>query len=575
MKGDCKMSKNRLKSILCMTLVVPLLSLVVTACTGSGGKNDSSPSVSPSASAPSASGTEPNGSSAAPPEQVTLSFLSAWNGGGGSFPQDQANNPVAQRIREKTGVTLKMESITTSEVEKLNTIFASDTVPDIVNAPFWSTTGGEGQVIKKAAMEGQLLDLTPYLDKYPNVKKLLTTGVAKDFSEFELNSPDFGGKTYVIPTETPDGTPESIHNWNYGLYARGDILKALNVNPADIDTEDKLYDLLVKIKNGNFKDIGGKPVIPAGTMHNGWDYGQFLKGWSDYNISDFRQVDGKLTFWALSKDEESKLLYMRKLFANGLFDPEAFSNTDTTANEKLATGKLAVFGAQPILDILQKTLYKTNPDMQYELLGPMKNKSGKIATQVEKPGRSGFPVLFLSAKIKNPDAALRYIDYVNSDEGRLLANWGIEGKDYQMVNGTPQWIPEVKQKYDDNPDLKRDEGINYLPGRFIGAYSSVTPGLPPQWQKLEDSFAAKMPIQIIDKVSASYLEREWPKYQQFQEAVSSLNYDEEFRKACFAKSDAEALKILHNIQDKYRAAGVQEMTDFVAQKAAARNDIGF
>src|SRR5690606_18028398 len=180
---------------------------------------------------------------------VTLTYLSAWNGGGGAFPQDQENNPVAQKIREKTGVTLKMESITTSEVEKLNTIFASGTVPDIVNAPFWSTTGGEGQVIKKAAMEGQILDLTPYLDKYPNVKRLVTTGIAKDFNEFDLNSPEFEGKTYLIPTETPDGTPESIHNWNYGLFARGDILKALNVKAEDIDTQEKLYVLLVKIKN--------------------------------------------------------------------------------------------------------------------------------------------------------------------------------------------------------------------------------------------------------------------------------------------------------------------------------------
>ena len=100
--------------------------------------------------------------------------------------------------------------------------------------------------------------------------------MAKDFSEFEMNSPEFEGKQYFIPTETPDGTLESIHNWNYGLYAREDILKALNVNPADIDTQDKLYDLLTQIKNGNFKDIGGKSVIPAGTMHNGWEYGRFL-----------------------------------------------------------------------------------------------------------------------------------------------------------------------------------------------------------------------------------------------------------------------------------------------------------
>lgn len=569
------MRKTKWKSSLGLTLVASMLVLAISACSGSGGSSSSS---TPPGSASDSGSTNQQGSEA--PKPVTLTYLSAWNGGGGAFPQDQENNMVAQKIREKTGVTLKMESITTSEVEKLNTIFASGTVPDMVNAPFWSTTGGEGQVIKKAAMEGQILDLTPYLDKYPNVKRLITTGVAKDFSEFEMNSPEFEGKQYFIPTETPDGTIESIHNWNYGLYARGDILKALNVNAADIDTPEELFDLLTQIKNGDFKDIGGKSVIPAGTMHSGWSYDQFLRAWSDYNISDFREENGKLTHWTLSEDQEPRLLFMRKLLGNGLFDPEAFSNTDTTANEKLATGKLAVFGAQPMMDQLSKTLYKSNPEMQYELLGPFKNKKGEIATQVETPGRGGFPIIFLSASIKDPDAALRYLDYVNSEEGRLLAYWGIEGQTYTLENGQPRWIPEVKQKYDDDPDKKRDDGLNFLPGRFIGAFSSDVTWPQPEdqkteWKKLEEGFSKRLPIKVIDKVRATYLAREWPQYEKFREATAALNFDTEFQKAIFAKTDEDALKLLHDIQDKFRAAGAQEMADFVADKAAARDDIGF
>ncbi|NIK75314.1 putative aldouronate transport system substrate-binding protein [Paenibacillus castaneae] len=568
------MRKYRLKNVLSMSLIVILILVTTTACMGKGGNGDGG--TIKSSNEPGTvkdSGTEVI-------KEANLTFLSAWNGGGAGFPQDQKDNPVAKQIREKTGVTLKLESITTSEVEKLNTIFASGTVPDIVNAPFWSTTGGEGQVIKKAAMEGQLLDLTPYLDKYPNIKRLVTTGIAKDFNEFDLNSPEFEGKTYLIPTETPDGTPESIHNWNYGLFARGDILEALGVKAEDIDTQEELYDLLIKIRDGGFKDIGGKPVIPAGTMWNGWDYGQFLAGWTDYNISDYREVNGKLIHWTQTEDHKARLLYMRKLLNEGLFDLEAFSNTSTTANEKLTTGKLAIFGAQPMLGDLQKTLYKTNPEMQYKLLGPFKNKSGEIRTQVEKPGRSGFPVLFLSASIKDPDAALRYIDYVNSEEGRLLAYFGIEGTHYTMANGIPQWVPDVKKQFDENPDLKRDAGLSYLPGRFIGAFSdSVTWPTPEdektEWQKLEESFSERLPIKIIDKISASYLARDWQKYQEFRDKTSSLNFDEEFKRALFAASDDEALKMLDNLQEKFRAAGVEEMAEYVAQKASERDDVGF
>lgn len=566
------MIRRKLEKYICTAIAIPVIAATMAAC---------SSTKTPSETTSGTTEGTTKETEATVKEPVTLTYLSNWNGGGGGFPQDQENNPVAKRIREKIGVTLKMESLTTSEVEKLNTMFASDSVPDIVNAPFWSTTGGEGQVIKKAGAEGQLLDLAPYLDKYPNVKKLMTTGVSKAFTEFDLNHPDFQGKTYLIPTETPDGTPESITNWSYGLFARGDILKALNIKPEEVNTQDKLIDLLKKIKDGGFKDISGKPVIPAGTMHNGWSYNEYLAGWTDYTLSDFRKgEDGKLSFWMFSKDEEEKLMFMRKLIKEGLFDPEAFSNTDTMAKEKLATGKVAMFGAQPMLGDLQRSLYKTNPEMQYELLGPMLNKSGKIKTQVSSVGRGGFPVLFLSAKTKYPEKALEYIDYVNSDEGRLLAHWGIEGEHYTMENGQPKWNPEFKKQFDENPDVKRDAGLNFIPGRLIGGFSNNVTWPPAeedktQWDKLADSFKAKLPVIVDDRISANYLTREWPKYQQYQEVVSSLNYGTEFQKACFAESDEAALKILHDIQDKFRAAGAEEMTKFVEEKAASRTDIGF
>lgn len=562
--------------MLCLIVAVSLSITAMTACGGSSSKGTTGTAATTAAGETTAAAEVKE----QPVEKAEFTFLSCWNGGGGGFPQDQVNNPVAKRIEEKIGVTVKLESITTNEAEKLNTMFASGLVPDLVNAPCWTTINqGEGAIIRKAAAEGQILALDPYLDKYPNVKKLLEVGVAKDFNEFELHHPDFQGKTYLIPQQTPDGTPESVTNWNGGVYARGDILKALNIKPEDIDTSDEFYDLLVKIKNGNFKDISGKPVIPAGTRHNGWDYPRFLDFWSDYTISDFRMEEGKLTYWMFTKDQENRLIYMRKLIKDGLFDLEAFNNTDTMAKEKLSVGKLAVFADHSGMDVLAATLYKTNPEMKYELLGPFKNKSGNIATQVEKKGRSGFPVMFLGASTKNADAVLRFIDYVNSDEGHLLAYYGIEGEHYTLENGKPKWIPDVKKKFDADPNLRRDAGIGYLQG-FIGAFSDRTAWPVPveelsQWDRWNLEYGAKIPVQFVDKVSANYLSLDWPQRQKFLEDTSTVKFEDEIRKAYFAKSDEEALKILNSVREKFRNAGAQEMADYVAKKAAERNDVGF
>jgi len=280
-----------------------------------------------------------------------------------------------------------------------------------------------------------------------------------------------------------------------------------------------------------------------------------------------------------SDDEIEKLMFMRKLVHEGLFDVEAFSQTDTMAKEKMAIGKIAVFGAQSGMGHFQNTLYKTNPEMKYELLGPLLNKSGKIKTQVEKKGRSGFPVMFLSADTKKADAVLRFIDFCNSEEGWLLATWGVEGVHYTMENGQPKWIPEMKEKFDADPAFKRDQGIGYL-GNFIGADSRPSKWPTPEedktiYDKWQDEYKAKLPIVFIDKVSANYLELDWPGLQDYRDKISTLDYQQEFRRAIFAETDEEAIQIIEDIRQKYIDAGILELTEHVAEKAKTRDDIGW
>lgn len=88
------MSKNGLRS----GFIITLIALLLTACAGSGGNKEAS-TVNSGSNEPGSV----NETGAEEFKPVTLTYLSAWNGGGGAFPQDQENNPVAQKIREKPG----------------------------------------------------------------------------------------------------------------------------------------------------------------------------------------------------------------------------------------------------------------------------------------------------------------------------------------------------------------------------------------------------------------------------------------------------------------------------------------
>ncbi|NLG24208.1 MAG: ABC transporter substrate-binding protein, partial [Clostridiales bacterium] len=473
-----------------------------------------------------------------------------------------------------------------NETEKLNTMFASGLVPDLVSAPYWSTTGGEGKVIKEAAAQGMLYDVTDLLDKYPNVKKLYEVGIAKDYLQFDVDHPDFNGRRYVIPQQTPSDSPLDITNWTYGAYARGDIIKALGVDPTTITSAEALYDLAVKIRDGGFLDTTGKPVIPMGTWHNGWSYGEFTDSFGKgYFISDYRQrEDGTIYSWQFDDVEEQKLLYMRKLISDGLLDVECFSNTDTMAKEKMAIGKIAIFGAQSMVGSLQPTLYATNPEMEFVLLGPMINQKGDIVTQVEKKGRSGSPVLFLGAGTTKAEDTLRVLDYLNSDEGKLLAKWGIEGEHYTMnADGIPIYDPELKAKMDADPKVRWNLGLDTFANQFIGADDRTSKYPTPEdqksyYDKLLDSFKAQLPIVQIDKVSVNYLTRDYEKLAEYQDAVSTLDYEAELRRAYFAASDDEALKILADARQRMLDAGAEGLWAHIQARVASYpnpDELGF
>lgn len=75
-------------------------------------------------------------------DDVQLKMLVCWNGGFNTA-DDQYNNEVAAAIRDKIGVTVEFEGIMMSEDEKLNMMFASGDMPDMINAPYW---GGAASV---------------------------------------------------------------------------------------------------------------------------------------------------------------------------------------------------------------------------------------------------------------------------------------------------------------------------------------------------------------------------------------------------------------------------------------------
>lgn len=557
-----------------LLLCCAMLAASLAACAAPPAQSPGASQPAPAASTP-ADPTAGTSDPSAPLEVTTYTFLMNWNGGAADFPDGFNEGAVAKALEEKTGVRLLAETITSSEREKLAMTFAGGDLPDVTNAPYWNTNpGGEGELIKNAALEGLLLPLNGLYEKYPNVTRMLTDGMSASYKEGHVEHPDFNGERYILPTQTP-GSQGDVKNWAYNAYARKDILEALNVNPADITSSEKLYELLKQIKDGGFTDINGRPVIPGSTWHNGWDYGVFLRSFEDGGVTAWDMIDGGMVQEVMNPLMEQRVLFMRKLVHEGLFDSESLTQTDTMAKEKMVTGRVAVFGSHypHMYGFFSGTLYKTNPEMEYVPLGPILNDKGEVPTAWEANGRGGSPALFFSKDIKDPDKFLNFIDFINSEEGLLLTTFGIEGTHYNMVNGVPTLTEEWAKIKVEDPTRWKLEGFG-IGGQFIGADTRQSRGWDPEYEEAGYVHAREVrPQGFYPGKNADNIANEWPGKGAYDEQMSTTNWGDELKKAFVVSTDAEALAIIEAQRKRMLDAGYEEMAQYVTEQINADSTI--
>ena len=59
---------------------------------------------------------------------------------------------------------------------------------------------------------------------------MMTEGISQSYKEYDVEHPDYGGKHYVIPQQTPR-TDADVTHWAYNVWVRQDILEELGVEP--------------------------------------------------------------------------------------------------------------------------------------------------------------------------------------------------------------------------------------------------------------------------------------------------------------------------------------------------------
>ena len=523
-------------------------------------------------------------------DNVTLKYLNCWNGGFKN-PSDTYNNEVAAAIRDKIGVTVEVEGIMMSETEKLNMEFASGDMHDIINAPFWGGDAGETQVLKKAAAEGRLLALDDSIGNYENLKDSWKVGyVTEAFLENDLEDPSFNGSHYFIPSGIA-ASAENITNWAYGIFARKDIVEDTGIDPESIKTSEDLYNFLVKVRDGGYTDVNGNAIIPASTFHNGWDLSGYTLNFHPKQLTNYiQQEDGSYTYYQLTEDWVEEQLFVWRLVNENILDKECFKTTDALAEQKAGNGTVGVFSLQygAIVNATKATgLHQNNPEMRYVPIGPLNYSTGEPLVQLEQKGAGGCGVYCFPTSCQNLEAALTWFNYLNSEEGQLLAYYGFEGDTYEMVDGQPRLMPEIlerKQAGDGTVDDElRERGINLYGAPSTVLVNRVTwfgelnPGEADSADEDVEAYKEMRPIEQVEGYPIDKLAMQYPEYDTVKSFLTEGTKESDTKQqAYFAATEEEARAMLEGYQEYLRTAEGGIMDDFlkfVAEQSKTRDDV--
>ncbi|KIL41458.1 hypothetical protein SD70_07445 [Gordoniibacillus kamchatkensis] len=406
--------------------------LVLAACSGNSG--DSVPPGKSSAVAPQTEGSKGNKLLDKP---ITIHVLST-----DTSPPVNTKSPVFDYIFERTNVRLDLELAATNYAQRAQTIVATNSLPDVMKIPNGSPYFAE------AAKNGLFLPLDDYMADLPNLSKIM-----KQDKEIEKNKVD--GKLYSFPV---------LGQWKLQLaqapMMRVDLLQELGLSVPK--TFNELYQVLKKMKEKYPDSI---PFTSREGAKNLLRPLAFALGSGNRMYFDPAIDGGKYVYGQAHPEFKAVLEYVHKLYAEKLLDPDYAVNTGDQMKEKLSAGKAFFYYDNNSFGVNFNTaLLASNPKAKFDLLPLMQNDRGQTRNWMY--AKDWLHHFVISAKAKNPKEIVKFFDWLYSDEGTLITNYGIEGKHFKMVGGKPVIEESVIKEFANTKDpyryMQNTLGVGFL-----------------------------------------------------------------------------------------------------------------
>lgn len=381
-------------------LVVLLLAviLVLSACSSSDSNTKT--------------GNTDNSASEDSNKTVTLPIFTYQSAAVSSYGDD---NDLTKFIQEKFNVDIEWTLVSDeAKLEKQNVLLASGNYP----ALFFGGQFNQNDQIKYGK-NGMLLPLNDLIAQYgPNIT---TAFENSPYLLKGVTAPD--GNIYALP-----GLEECYHcDYAQKMYINKEWLTKLNLPMPT--TTDELYNTLKAFKENDPNGNGKKDEIPLTGAANWW-HGEptyyLMNSFAYASDANFLTLnDGKVDINANKLEWKEGLAFIQKLYAEGLIDPQAYTqNFDGVlkVGDNPDTVVMGAFTGGCCVPTIDQDGGRWS---QYEVLPPVKGPNGvQLVGYFGGNVEDGQFAITDKATKEQQIKAIQIVDHFFSQEGSLDAMYG-------------------------------------------------------------------------------------------------------------------------------------------------------
>lgn len=427
-----------------MILIIVMLVASLAACGKDNKKEDSPPTATPG---------NDGGKVEDQLEPMTLTWFSAdpiatWN---------DMKDDVGQEITKHTGITLEPEFA--MDQNRIALMIASgNEYPDLI-----SPKGDASKLVDA----GALIDLKPLIEEHaPNLKKVY----GEYMNRLRWSAED--DAIYVLPNLS--GVETNYMDLKGSFHIQHAALKEAGY--PEIRTVKDYEEAIKQYVENNPTTPDGQPTIGLSILADGWrimigvtNPAFFTTGAPDDGEFHINQETYEVTYHYRRPPEKEYFRWLNHMNNIGLLDKETFVQKEDQYKAKIASGRVVGvidqdWGFNDAVNALRadgkyEQTYAHFPVTLTEEYKDHALQHGGFIT--------GYGI-GITTQAKDPVRAIKFLDWLASDEGQVLVNWGIEDKHYKIDENGKRYIPEdvMDRKINDNTNFTKESGVGMY---FISA----------------------------------------------------------------------------------------------------------